>query len=338
MMVKAPYPSRTGPQPDVLVAENLWKSYGSRHALQGLTFTLKAGRILGLLGPYGAGKTTSVRILTTMMEPEAGHFQVAGISYKQPEQIRRKIGILPENNGFLLHLTGLEFVTYYGQLYGFAERASKERAVALMEEVGLDRRSKALIGSYSHEMRQRLGLACALMNDPVVIFLDEPTLGLNSQDQRNLLELIKQMAQKRKTAVVLCTHSLTEVQHICDEVVILSHGQIVDRGPLTEIFTRLQRTATLSNTMRVQVPSAAMLETQQILEGMPNILRVTDLSETEGWLELELIPANGNSLNAYQANKMLSALIRAKIPIMSFGPKNGRPHDVFANLSSDPIK
>jgi len=337
-MVKAPYPSRTGPQPDVLVAENLWKSYGSRHALQGLTFSLKAGRILGLLGPYGAGKTTSVRILTTMMEPEAGQFQVAGISYKQPDQIRRKIGILPEHNGFLLHLTGLEFVTYYGQLYGFSERASKQKSMTLMEEVGLDRKSKALIGSYPHQMRQRLGMACALINDPVVIFLDEPTLGLNPQDQRNLLELIRQIARNRKTAVVLCTHSLTEVRLICDEVVILSHGQIVDRGPLGEILARLQRDLSMTNTMRVQVPSAAMLETQQILEGMPNILKVTGMNEIEGWLEMELIAANGNSLNAYQANKMLSALIRAKIPIMSFGPKSGRPHDLFASLSLDPIK
>ena len=337
-MVKALYPSRTGSQPDVLVAENLWKSYGSRHALQGLTFTLKAGRILGLLGPYGSGKTTSVRILTTMMEPEAGHFHIAGINDKQPEQIRRKIGILPENNGFLLHLTGPEFVAYHGQLYGLAERASKQKATTLMEEVGLDRRSKALIGSYPHAMRQRLGLACALLNDPVVIFMDEPTLELDAREQRDLLELIKQIVRKRKTAVVLCTHSLTEVQQICDEVVILSQGQIVDRGPLNEIFARSQRNVTLNNTMRVQVPSAAMLETQQILEGMPNILRVTAMSETEGWLELELIPANGSSLNAYQANKMLSALIRAKIPIMSFGPKSSRPQDVFANLSLETIK
>ena len=329
---------KSSTQPEVLVAENLWKSYGSRHALQGLTFSLKAGQILGLLGPYGSGKTTLVRILTTMMEPEAGQFQIAGISDKQPEQIRRKIGILPENNGFLLHLTGMEFVTYYGQLHGLSERASKQKALALMEEVGLDRKSKLLIGSYPHELRQRLGMACALMNDPVVIFLDEPTLGLNTQEQRNLLELIRQIARNRKMAVVLCTHSLTEVQHVCDEVVILSHGQIVDRGPLNEILSRLHRDVRMTNTMRVHVPSAAMLETQQILEGMPNILKVTGMNEMEGWLEMELIAANGNSLNAYQANKMLSALIRAKIPIMSFGPRSSRHHDVFANLNSDMLK
>jgi ABC-2 type transport system ATP-binding protein len=259
------------------------------------------------------------------VEPEAGHYDIAGISFKDPEGIRRKIGILPENNGFLQHLTGLEYLIYYGQSHGFPERVSKQKAQALLDEVGLDRKSKSPIGSYSHEMRQRIGIACALINDPVVIFLDEPTLGLASHSQQELLELTRQIARKRNIAVVLCTHLLTEVEHICDEVVVLNHGQIVDRGPVGEVLARAQQNVPLSNTMRVHVPSAALVETRQILEGMPNILKVTGLSEAEGWLEMELIPTtNGNSLNAYQTNKMLSALIRARIPIMSFGPKGAR--------------
>src|SRR4030095_10526767 len=165
-------------------------------ALQGLSFSLKAGRILGFLGPNGAGKTTSIRILTTMMEPESGHFTVNGISSEFPEKIRRIIGVLPENLGFPRQMTGIEYLTYFGQLYGRTAAEAKEYGLMLLEDVGLQQRGKSLIGSYSHGMRQRIGIARALVNDPVVVFLDEPTLGLDPRGQQELLELIQRIARE----------------------------------------------------------------------------------------------------------------------------------------------
>src|SRR3989337_3791935 len=124
------------PPRQILVAEGLRKSYGPRRALQGLTFSLKAGRILGFLGPNGAGKTTSIRILTTMLEPEAGHFTIDGIGPEYPEQIRRRIGVLPENLGFPRPMTGFEYLIYYGQLYGRTGAEAKETALRLLDDVG----------------------------------------------------------------------------------------------------------------------------------------------------------------------------------------------------------
>src|SRR3990172_7346684 len=135
------------PPREILVAENLRKSYGPRRALQGLTFSLKAGRILGFLGPNGAGKTTSIRILTTMMEPEAGHFTIDGIGSEYPEQIRRRIGVLPENLGFPRQMTGFEYLVYYGLLYGRTAAEAKENALRLLEDVGLQQKAKPLIAS-----------------------------------------------------------------------------------------------------------------------------------------------------------------------------------------------
>src|SRR5215216_75855 len=126
-------PKVLSPQPEVLVAEGLQKSYGTRRALQGLTFTLKAGHILGLLGPNGAGKTTSIRILTTMMEPECGRFVVDGIGSEHPEEIRGRIGVLPETLGFPRQMTGLEYLVYYGQLYGQTFAHAKGNALKLLE-------------------------------------------------------------------------------------------------------------------------------------------------------------------------------------------------------------
>src|SRR4030067_3244508 len=179
------------PPREILVAEDLRKAYGPRAALLGLSFSLKAGRILGFLGPNGAGKTTSIRILTTMLEPESGRFVVDGISSDHPGEIRRRIGVLPENLGFPRQMTGIEYLTYFGQLYGRTKAEAREYGLSLLEDVGLHQRGKSLIGSYSHGMRQRIGIARALLNHPVVVFLDEPTLGLDPRGQQELRFLIR---------------------------------------------------------------------------------------------------------------------------------------------------
>src|SRR6185369_1094203 len=127
-MDKVHYAMKLSSQLDVLVAEDLWKSFGPRHALQGLTFSLKAGRILGLLGPKGSGKTTSIRILTTKMEPESGHFMIDGVSSRHPEQIRRKIGVMPENLDVPSQMTGLEYLIDYGRSSGLADSETRQNA------------------------------------------------------------------------------------------------------------------------------------------------------------------------------------------------------------------
>lgn len=327
-------------QPDILVAEGLRKSYGPRKALQGLTFSLKAGRILGFLGPNGAGKTTSIRILTTMMEPESGHFVIDGISSDHPEEIRRRIGVLPENLGFPRQVTGFEYLAYFGQLYGRAASEAKENAARLLDVVGLHQRAKSLIGSYSHGMRQRLGIARALVNDPVVVFLDEPTLGLDPRGQQELLELVTRIARERNTGVVLCSHLLSEIEDVCDDVVILNLGQIVARGTVAGVIGRVQQNIILRNALRVQVLPETVVEALQILGEMPNILKVTPIGEIEGWLRLELVPpSNGDLATAYNVNnQILGALIRAKIPILGFEVEGGRLQDVFLHLTEEAIR
>jgi ABC-2 type transport system ATP-binding protein len=327
-------------QTEILMAKDLRKSYGPRHALQGLSFSLRAGRILGFLGPNGAGKTTSIRILTTMMEPESGHFVVDGISSDHPEEIRRRIGVLPENLGFPRQMTGIEYLTYFGQLYGRTKAEAAEYGWVLLEDVGLQQRGKSLIGSYSHGMRQRIGIARALLNDPVVVFLDEPTLGLDPRGQKELLELIQKIARERGTGVVLCSHMLSEIESVCDDVVILNLGQVVAKGTVAEVVGRVQHNIILRNAMRVQVPTSFVSHAKQILKEVPNIKKVTPIGEMEGWLRLELVePVNGDAAKAYQNNNtVLSALIRAKIPILSFEVEGGRLHDVFLHLTEEAIQ
>lgn len=328
------------PAPETLVAEGLRKSYGPRCALQGLSFSLRAGHILGFLGPNGAGKTTSIRILTTMMEPDSGHFVIDGISSEYPAKIRKRIGVLPENLGFPRQMTGLEYLTYFGQLYGKTANAARESSLTLLEMVGMHHRANSLIGSYSRGMRQRIGIARALINDPVVVFLDEPTLGLDLRGRQEFLELVQRIARERNVAVVLCSHLLSEIEGICDDVVILNVGYVVARGPVAEVIDRVQRNIILRNILRIQVPPELDTQTQKILGAMPHILRISPIGGLTGYMQLEIVGSdNGNSTHVQQINnKILDTLIHAKIPILRFEVEGGRLEDVFLHLTEDVIR
>ncbi|MCZ7573225.1 MAG: ABC transporter ATP-binding protein [Ardenticatenaceae bacterium] len=319
-------------QPEILLAEDLRKSYGSRPALRGLSLSLKAGRILGFLGPNGAGKTTSIRILTTILEPDSGHFVVDGISSEYPERIRRVIGVLPESLGFPKQITGLEYLTYFGQLYGRTATEARRYGLALLEEVGLKQRGKSLIGTYSRGMRQRLGIARALVNAPAVVFLDEPTLGLDPRGQQELLALVRQIARERNVGVVLCSHLLWEVEGVCDDVVILNSGQVVATGSVSEVIGRARQ-----NAFRIHVPSPSVAQAQQVLQELPNVMKVTASDERAGWLRVELVGSvDGTSQEEHQVkNRILEALIRAQIPLLSFEAEGSRLQDVFFQLTGE---
>jgi len=339
-MITSRDPVKSVSQPEILMAEGLRKSYGPRKALKELTFSLRAGRILGFLGPNGAGKTTSIRILTTMMEPEAGRFVIDGISSAFPEKIRHRIGVLPESLGFPKQMTGLEYLIYYGQLYGRMAAEATQKAHTLLEGVGLQQRARSLIGSYSRGMRQRLGIARALVNDPVVVFLDEPTLGLDPRGQQELLELVKKIARERNAGVVLSTHLISEIENICDDVLILDVGQIVARGSVSQVIGRVQKNIILKSVLRIHVPPLSVTLAREVLETMPNILKISQIGELEGSLRLELMASNdGDMAVAYEINnKILGALIRAKIPILRFEIEGGRLHDIFMHLTEGVIQ
>jgi len=328
------------PAPEILVAEDLRKSYGPRCALQGLSFSLRAGHILGFLGPNGAGKTTSIRILTTMMEPDSGHFVINGIGSEFPAKIRQRIGVLPENLGFPKNMTGLEYLTYFGQLYGLTASEAAKSALLLLEMVGMQQRAKSLIGSYSRGMRQRIGIARALLNDPVILFLDEPTLGLDLRGRQEFLELVQRIARERNVAVVLCSHLLSEIEGICDDVVILNVGHVVAKGSVAEVIDRVQKNIVLRNTLRLQVPPELVTQTQEVLESIPHIIKIAPSGGLIGSMQLEIVGAgNGNSTQVQQINnKILTMLIRAKIPILRYEVEGGRLEDVFLHLTEDVIR
>jgi ABC-2 type transport system ATP-binding protein len=234
-----------------LAAHGLAKSYGSLTALAPLDFELEPGVVLGFLGPNGAGKTTLIRMVTTILRPTAGSFEVSGIPDGRPEAIRRRVGVLPESAGYPDGQTGEEFLRYHARLYGQSRTSAPDSARRLLGEVRLEERGGSLVSSYSRGMRQRLGIARALVNDPEVVFLDEPTLGLDPAGQRQVLTLVSRIARDRGATVVLSTHLLAEVEEVCDRVLIIHRGRVVVYGTVAEVAAR----AAAPRAAQVRVPA-----------------------------------------------------------------------------------
>jgi ABC-2 type transport system ATP-binding protein len=221
-----------------LEADGLRKSYGDITALEDLTYTARAGEIVGFLGPNGAGKTTTIRVLTTILAPTAGSFAIAGVPHTRPAEIRARIGVLPESAGYPEHQTGEEFVRYHARLFGHSRASARATAATLLTDVGLSERAASPIAAYSRGMKQRLGIARALVNEPAVVFFDEPTLGLDPAGQRQVLQLVESIARERGATVVLSTHFLAEVEQTCTQVLILGRGRVVAEGTVAEVARR----------------------------------------------------------------------------------------------------
>ena len=221
-----------------LEAHAVTKAYRALVAVEELSFTAEAGEVIGLLGPNGAGKTTAIRVLTTILAPTSGSFAVAGIPHTRPAEIRRRVGVLPESAGYPEQLTGVEFLRYHARLYGHSRASADATAAVLLRDVGLADRQSSPISTYSRGMRQRLGIARALVNDPAVVFLDEPTLGLDPAGQEQIMRVIDGMARERAATVVLSTHLLAEVEEVCSRVLILNRGHLVADGTVAEVTQR----------------------------------------------------------------------------------------------------
>src|SRR6478609_2631114 len=193
------------------------------------------GDVVGVLGRNGAGKTTSIRVLTTIVAPSRGRFEVAGVPHTRPEAIRRRIGVLPEGGGYPGRQTGEEHLVYHARLHGASRPAARAAAAALLAEFGLADRARTPLQAYSLGMRRRLGIARALVNEPAVVFLDEPTLGLDPAGRRGLLDHVRAVAAGRGAAVLLSTHLLDDVEACCNRLLILHHGRTVAAGTVAEV-------------------------------------------------------------------------------------------------------
>lgn len=206
-----------------------------RVALEGLTLDVEEGEILGLLGPNGAGKTTTIKILMGLLFATRGTATIMGRPLDD-RSVKARIGFLPENPYFYDYLLGWEFLEYYGQLYGMEAARRRKRIPELLELVGLQAAANIPLRGYSKGMLQRIGLAQALLNDPKIVFLDEPQSGLDPFGRKEVRDIILRLKQEGKT-VFFSSHILADAELICDRVAILNKGKLIRCGPLREMLS-----------------------------------------------------------------------------------------------------
>jgi ABC-2 type transport system ATP-binding protein len=218
----------------IISVQNLLKKYNGNTALDRLNFNVETGDIFGFLGPNGAGKTTTIRILTGIIKADSGNVLINGHDvFREPMAVKRIINALPESNGYYEWMTAYEYLEFFSKLY--EEEKSNQKIYELLKDVGLTRKERYPIRSYSRGMKQRLGIARALINKPKILFLDEPTNGLDPKGRRDIHDMLIELNQKHGTTIFLSTHLLDDVERLCKTVAIINYGKIVKAGEVDRL-------------------------------------------------------------------------------------------------------
>jgi len=224
----------------VIELTGLTKLYGSLKAVDNLNLEIAKGEIYGLLGPNGAGKTTTILMMLGLTEPTSGKVSVCGYNAtSNPVVVKQKVGYMPDNMGFYDGMNALDNLIYMARLNSIPESMVKEKAIELMELVGLSKAMHKKAGTYSRGMKQRLGLAEVLIKQPDVIILDEPTLGIDPAGVREFLSLIKELSKQHNITVLLSSHHLNQVQQVCDRVGIFVEGRLLASDHIDKLSTHL---------------------------------------------------------------------------------------------------
>ena len=266
----------------VVSTRGLTKRYREVVAVDGLDLSVDEGEVFGFLGPNGAGKTTTILMLLGLTEPTTGSAEVAGHDpVREPLAVKSVVGYLPENVGFYPDLTGRQNLSFTARLNGIPRRVAEERMDALLRQVGLENAADRAAGKYSRGMRQRLGIADALIKEPSILILDEPTIGLDPDGIREFLELIRGLSRDRGITVILSSHLLHQVQEVCDRVGTLVRGKLMAVGPVETLGRQLD--AGSDSEMEIGFgPEVNAEEAEQALRGLQGVQELT--RETDYWL------------------------------------------------------
>lgn len=303
---------------DIMVnVKNLCKNYGPVHAIDQVTFSLKKGDVVGFLGPNGAGKSTTMKIITGFMAPTSGEAKIAGFDvFEDPIEVKKRIGYLPETPPVYTDMFVRDYLTYVAELKKVDPAKISSFVDMAIEKTHLESVSKRLIGVLSKGFRQRVGIAQALVSNPEVLILDEPTVGLDPKQVAEIRELIKTL--KGQHTIILSTHILSEVQAVCDRAIIINKGKIVAEDSIANLGQLEKGSAALKIKLRSMADLNSLLGSVQGLIGVQG-----------SGLDWE-IKFNGDDK---VHDEILYKLVQSKTGLVEFSPKKMDLEDVFLKLT-----
>jgi ABC-2 type transport system ATP-binding protein len=306
---------------DMIRTSGLVKRYGDVTALDGLDLEVPRGTVLGLLGPNGAGKTTAVRILTTLLDADGGSAHVAGIDlFAEPAKVRERIGLSGQSAAVDEHLTGLENLEMVGRLYHLGRRAARERAHELIERLDLTDAANRPAKTYSGGMQRRLDLAAALVASPEVLFLDEPTTGLDPASRIGLWDTIRELVDNGST-LLLTTQYMEEADRLADNIVVIDHGRVIAEGTADRLKTKL-------GGERVEI----VLEHRSHMRRAYEVLDALAVGEVQMDHQARRLTAAVDA-GADSLRKALVHLRRAEVSLLDVGLRRPTLDDVFLTLT-----
>jgi ABC-2 type transport system ATP-binding protein len=308
----------------MIQVENLMKRYAGGEAVRGITFSVEKGEVVGFLGPNGAGKSTTMRMLTGYLPPTDGRIEVAGAKLpKESLLVRQRIGYMPENVPLYPEMRVEEFLEYRGRLKRVSRGEIGHRVGLVLDQCGLTDVRGKIIGSLSKGFRQRVGLADALVHNPMLLILDEPTAGLDPHQIRSFRELIKELGKDR--TILLSTHILSEVEMVCRRAIIINKGKIEASDTLANLEKRVQAGA-----LQIEVKADPAVAKEKLTK-IAEVSLVTELNRAGDWVSYEVTAAPGKDIRG----EVDGLIKREQWPLREFRREKARLEDVFVELTQD---
>lgn len=258
----------------ILEVKDLQKNYGDFAAVKGITFNIKEGEIFSLLGPNGAGKTTTISMLSTLYTPTAGDASIGGHSIsKEPMAVKQVIGVVPQELALYEDLTARENLIFWGQMYGLSGKSLNSRVDEVLEQIGLVDKAKNQVKTYSGGMKRRVNIGVGLLHKPRLLFMDEPTVGIDPQSRRAILDTVKDL-NKQGMTVLYTTHYMEEAEELSDRVGIIDHGELIALGTQDELTKQVGQTDTLILHINENEDAEALAESLKSLDGVLEAIAV----------------------------------------------------------------
>ncbi len=305
-----------------ILVDNLTKNYGVQKAVNDISFKINTGEVVGFLGPNGAGKSTTMKMITCFMAPTSGNVSVEGASIlSDSETVRKKIGYLPENNPLYLDMPIVDYLRFSAEIQGVAKQDIPSRISQMVQKCGLDAEKHKKIGQLSKGYRQRVGLAQAMIHDPEVLILDEPTTGLDPNQIVEIRKLIKELG-KEKT-VILSSHILSEVEATCDRILIINKGRIVADGSADTLRQQAQGQELL--TVQIEAKEG---DIEKELVGLKSVEKVTPIEGKDHWFTVQSKP------DLSSRKEIFDLCVKQKWYLMEMTGIETRLEDVFRDLTN----